>query len=171
MTLPIRITVATATTIAMIGSAIVRNHAMKSAIVLSISGCTEVPRSPDLELHQPVTSRSHRGRLGDLAEGEAFGIEVGHTALTRVRLANSPLTNELVGAVSFSATVAWIAAAIFAIRAALAAGLRSSVAPVSSANIFSAASTASAARGDGGLHCAALFQRKVAYSVLRVVRL
>jgi hypothetical protein len=51
MTLPIRTTTANATTVAMIGSAIGRNDATKSAIVLSISECTEVPRSRDLELH------------------------------------------------------------------------------------------------------------------------
>src|SRR6516225_7249672 len=45
-----------------------------------------------------------------------------------------------------SATAAWIAAAIVAIRASFAAGLRSKVAPISSANILSAASIASAAR-------------------------
>jgi len=45
-----------------------------------------------------------------------------------------------------SATAAWIAAAMVAIRASFAAGLRSKVAPISSANILSAASIASAAR-------------------------
>src|SRR6516225_10134150 len=45
-----------------------------------------------------------------------------------------------------SATAAWIAAAIVAIRASFAAGLRSKVAPISSANILSAASIASTAR-------------------------
>src|SRR6516164_3956862 len=52
MTLPIRITTANATTVAMIGSIIGRNDATKSAIVLSISECTEAPRSRDLELHR-----------------------------------------------------------------------------------------------------------------------
>src|SRR5215472_14184324 len=51
MTLPSRITTANATTVAMIGTTIGRNHATKSAIVLSISGCTEAPRSLDFELH------------------------------------------------------------------------------------------------------------------------
>ena len=45
-----------------------------------------------------------------------------------------------------SATAASIAAVIFRIKAILAAGLRSRVAPISSANIISAASIASAAR-------------------------
>ena len=45
-----------------------------------------------------------------------------------------------------SATAAWIAAAMVAIRASFAAGLRSKVAPISSAKLFSAASIASAAR-------------------------
>src|SRR6516162_582734 len=44
MTLPIRITVTAATTVAMIGRA-VRNHATKSAIVFSIFWCTEPPPS------------------------------------------------------------------------------------------------------------------------------
>ena len=39
--------------------------------------------------------------LGSLAKGQPFGIEVPDTALTRVRLANSSLTNELLGALSF----------------------------------------------------------------------
>ena len=45
-----------------------------------------------------------------------------------------------------SATAAWIAALIVAIRAIFAAGLRSRAAPISPANMFSAASMASAAR-------------------------
>ena len=45
-----------------------------------------------------------------------------------------------------SATAAWIAAAICEIRATFAAGQRSKVAPISLANIISAASIAAAAR-------------------------
>jgi len=45
-----------------------------------------------------------------------------------------------------SATAAWIAAVIVAIRVIFAAGLRSKVAPISSAKIFSVASIASTAR-------------------------
>jgi len=61
-----------------------------------------------------------------------------------------PYPDRLFGvAMSFSrssATAAWIAATIFEIRATFAAGLRSKVAPISVANIISAASIASAAR-------------------------
>src|SRR5208283_5420685 len=45
-----------------------------------------------------------------------------------------------------SVAAAWIAAATFTIKATLAAGVRPRVAPISSANIASAASIASAAR-------------------------
>jgi hypothetical protein len=52
-----------------------------------------------------------------------------------------------------SATAAWIAAVIVAIRAIFAAGVKSKVAPISSPKIFSAASIASVG---GGLHGAPL---------------
>jgi hypothetical protein len=61
-----------------------------------------------------------------------------------------PYPDRLFGvAMSFSrssATAAWIVAAIFEIRATFAAGQRSKVAPISLANIISAASIAAAAR-------------------------
>jgi hypothetical protein len=61
-----------------------------------------------------------------------------------------PYPDRLFGvAMSFSrssATAAWIAAAIWEIRATFAAGQRSKVAPISLANIVSAASIAAAAR-------------------------
>jgi hypothetical protein len=59
-----------------------------------------------------------------------------------------------------SATAASIAAAIFTISDIFAAGLRSRVAPISSANIISAASIASAARSAAVFTAAARDHRR-----------